>query len=52
MRRGDACITKVMAKYAELQSYEANYQPYAYEAVKTMAKIGAKGVDPWNGWDD
>ena len=51
-RHGDACIAKVMAKYAELQSYEANYQPYAYEAVKTTAKIGAKGVDPWNGWDD
>lgn len=51
-RHGDACIAKVMAKYAELQSYESGYQPYAYEAVKTTAKIGAKGVDPWNGWDD
>lgn len=51
-RHGDACIAKVMAKYAELQSYESGYRPYAYEAVKTTAKIGAKGVDPWNGWDD
>ena len=51
-RHGDACIAKAMAKYAEMQSYEAGYQPYAYEAVKAAAKIGGKGVDPWNGWDD
>ena len=51
-RHGDACIAKVMAKYAQLQGYEAGYQPYTYEAVKTTAKIGGKGVDPWDGWDD
>lgn len=51
-RHGDACIAKVMAKYAQLQSYEAGYQPYTYEAVKTTAKIGGKGVDLWVGWDD
>lgn len=51
-RHGDACIAKVMAKYAELQSYEANYQPYAYDSVKAKMTFGIKGVDPWNGWDD
>ena len=51
-RHGDACIAKVMAHYAELQSYEAGYQPYAYEPVKTRTTFGLKGVDPWDGWDD
>ncbi len=51
-RHGDACIAKVMAHYAALQSYEAGYQPYAYEPVKTRTTFGLKGVDPWDGWDD
>ena len=51
-RHGDACIAKVMATYAQLQSYEAGYLPYSYEAVKTKNVYGKKGVDPWDGWDD
>lgn len=51
-RHGDACIAKLMANFAKRQSYEMNYQPYNYEAVKTTSSFGTKGVDPWDGWDD
>ena len=51
-RHGDACIAKVMAKFAELQSYEAGYQPYSYEGVDIKNNFRNKGVNIWAGWDD
>ncbi len=50
-RHGDACIAKVMAVFAEKQSYEMNYQPYKYEAVKSKNRYG-QGGGAWPGWDD
>ncbi|MEL3907950.1 MAG: hypothetical protein P1P64_02915 [Treponemataceae bacterium] len=51
-RHGDACIAKVMANFAERQSYEANYQPYKYESVKIKNRFNSRGIDIWANWND
>lgn len=50
-RHGDACIAAVMADFAARESYENNYQPYAYEAIKTKNSY-REGGRSWDCWGD